>query len=113
LPSGAAPAEASDIKEDEAPYASTGDGLIVLAGPDDVVRYLRRADDVVVPADDGTYIVNGRFRESLEELVKRANRMRGRQRVPVFQLFPPNLAQARGFTTFADRAAVDQSVAAE
>jgi hypothetical protein len=33
LPSGAAPADASDIQEDEAPYASTGDGLSCWRGP--------------------------------------------------------------------------------
>jgi hypothetical protein len=84
LPSGVARAETSDTQE--APFASTG--LVVLAGPDDVVRYLRRADDVVVATDDGAYMVNGRFRESLEELVKRANRIRTRQRQPLFQLMP-------------------------
>jgi hypothetical protein len=89
LPSEAAPAEASGIQE--APFASTGP--IVWAGPDDVVRYLRRADDVVVATDDGAYMVNGRFRENLEELVKRANRMRTRQRQPLFQLMPPSFAR--------------------
>ena len=63
------------------------------AGPDDVVRYLRRADDVVVATDDGAYMVNGRFRENLEELVKRANRIRARQRQPLFQLMPLSFAR--------------------
>jgi hypothetical protein len=84
LPSGAAFAETSDTQE--APRAPTG--LVVLAGPDDVVRYLRRADDAIVPTQDGEYMVNGRFRESLEELVKRANRIRARHRQPLFQLMP-------------------------
>ena len=65
----------------------------MLAGPNDVVRYLRQRDDVVVGTDDGAYIVNGRFRENLEELVKRANRMRTRQRQPLFQLMPPSFAR--------------------
>jgi hypothetical protein len=82
-------AETSDTQE--APFASTG--LVVLAGPDDVVRYLRRSDDVVVATNDGAYMVNGRFRESLEELVKRANRLRTRQRQPLFQLMPPSFAR--------------------
>jgi hypothetical protein len=38
-------------------------------------------------------MVNGRFRESLEELVKRANRMRTRQRQPLFQLMPLRFAR--------------------
>jgi hypothetical protein len=84
LQSEAAPAETSDTQE--APRAPAG--LVVVAGPDDVVRYLRRADDVVVATDDGAYMVNGRFRENLEELVKRANRIRARQRQPLFQLMP-------------------------
>jgi hypothetical protein len=87
LPSGVAPAETSDTQE--AQRASTGP--IVWAGPDDVVQYLRQRDDVIVPTQDGAYMVNGRFRESLEELVKRANRMRTRQRQPLFQLMPPSL----------------------
>jgi hypothetical protein len=109
LPSGVARAETSDTQE--APFASTG--LVVLAGPDDVVRYLRRADDVVVATDDGAYMVNGRFRESLEELVKRANRMRTRQRQPLFQLMPMSFARVAedrvASTAAASRVEAEQS----
>jgi hypothetical protein len=53
---------------------------------DDIVRYLRQQDDVVVPQEDGGYLVNGRFRMTASELVTRANRMRTRQRKPAFEV---------------------------
>ena len=102
-------AETSDTQE--APFASTG--LVVLAGPDDVVRYLRRADDVVVATDDGAYMVNGRFRESLEELVKRANRIRARQRQPLFQLMPMSFARVAEDRVASAAAAAWRGVEAE
>jgi hypothetical protein len=53
---------------------------------DGVVRYLRQQNDVVVSAEDGEFLVNGRFHMALAELVARANRMRARQGKPVFEL---------------------------
>src|SRR5205823_11138095 len=53
---------------------------------DDIVRYLRQQDDVVVLQEDGGYLVNGRFRMTASELVTRANRMRTRQRKPAFEI---------------------------
>ncbi len=53
---------------------------------EDVVRYLRRQDDVVVPHGDGVFLVNARFRLGLAELIDRANKMRRRQDKPEFQL---------------------------
>ena len=53
---------------------------------DDIVRYLRQQDDVVVLQEDGGYLVNGRFRMTASELVARANRMRTRQRKPAFEV---------------------------
>jgi len=52
------------------------------------VRYLRRRDEVVVPTADGAFLVNGRSRESLEELFQRANRMRVRDQLPQFVSLP-------------------------
>jgi hypothetical protein len=52
------------------------------------VRYLRQQDDVVVSAENGAFLVNGRFKLDLIELVARANRMRMRQGKPGFQLSP-------------------------
>ena len=53
---------------------------------DDVVRYLRQQDDTVVPDGNDVFVVNGRFRLKLEELVDRANKMRRRQGKPEFPL---------------------------
>ena len=54
------------------------------ASVQEVIRYLRQQDDVVVPQEDGHYLVNGRFRMGPDELVDRANRMRSRQGKPEF-----------------------------
>ena len=53
---------------------------------DDIVRYLRQQDDVVVPQGNGGCLVNGRFRMTASELINRANRMRTRQRKPAFEV---------------------------
>lgn len=53
---------------------------------DDVVRYLRRQDDVVVKQADGTFLVNGRFRLDVAGLVAKANRMLERQHKPGFKI---------------------------
>ena len=55
-------------------------------GLDEVVRYLRQQDDVVVPQGPGEFLLNGRFRMDTTELVSRANRMRSRQGKPSFYL---------------------------
>jgi hypothetical protein len=56
------------------------------ASTDEIVRYLRQQDDVVVSQEDGWYLVNGRFRMSVAELAARANRIRSRQQKPAFQI---------------------------
>jgi hypothetical protein len=61
------------------------------ASVEDVIRYLRQQDDVVVAQEDGAYLVNGRFRMSVAELFSRANRMRSRQGKPKLEL--PGTAQ--------------------
>ena len=53
---------------------------------EDVVRYLRRRDDTVVPKGADLFLVNGRFPMSSDELISRANRMRERDGKPTFQL---------------------------
>jgi DNA-binding CsgD family transcriptional regulator len=55
-------------------------------GIEDVVRYLRQQDDVVVPQGPGEFLLNGRFRMDTTELVSRANRMRSRQGKPAFHV---------------------------
>jgi hypothetical protein len=53
---------------------------------EEVIRYLRQQDDVVVQQENGQFLVNGRFNLSLVDLLARANRMRSRQRKPTFEL---------------------------
>jgi len=55
------------------------------ASADEVVRYLRQRDDVVVWQGEGKYLVNGRFQLTLPELIDRANKMRNRQGKPGFK----------------------------
>ena len=56
------------------------------ASAEEVVRYLRQEDDVVVPQGTGQYLVNGRFQLSLTDLIDRANKMRSRQGKADFKL---------------------------
>lgn len=58
----------------------------VAASVDEVVRYLRQQDDVVVRQESGEFLVNARFRLPFAELVSRANRMRMRQGKAEFDL---------------------------
>jgi len=58
----------------------------ITATADEVVRYLRQRDDVVVPEGAGTFLVNGRFRLDLPELVAKANRARDRENKPLFKI---------------------------
>jgi hypothetical protein len=69
---------------------------IVSASIEDVVRYLRQQDDVVVADGEGAFLINGRFHLQLTELVDKANRIRRRQNMPLFQLEgrPPRPLQA-------------------
>jgi hypothetical protein len=67
----------------EAPNAAAP---MVSATQEEVVRYLRQQDDVVVSDGDGGFLVNGRFRLGLAELVAKANRARARQNKALFQI---------------------------
>jgi hypothetical protein len=71
----------------------------------EVIRYLRQQDDVVVLQEDGHYLVNGRFRMSPDELVDRANRMRGRQGKPEFNSGSAKPRQTNDHPLFWDRSA--------
>jgi len=62
------------------------------ASADEVIRYLRQQDDVVVPQGN-EYLVNGRFQLSLPGLIERANKMRDRQGKPHFKGGAPNGAE--------------------
>jgi len=56
------------------------------ASVDEIVRYLRQQNDVVVRQENGDFLVNSRFKLPLEGLISRANRMRTRQGKPEFRL---------------------------
>lgn len=75
----------AECSEQQAAKAS---GLAVLTGMDDIVRYLRQQDDVVVSVGTASYLVNGRFELNPEELLARANKIRERQGKPLFQRLP-------------------------
>ena len=60
--------------------------LVPAASIEEVVRYLRQQDDVIVAQENGGFLVNGRFLMPLAELVARANRMRASQGKPTFEL---------------------------
>lgn len=72
---------------------------------DDVIRYLRQQDDVVVPQGNGEFVINGRFRLPFSEVITRANKMRRRQGKPDFDvagspLAPAPLRAANGHPVF-------------
>jgi hypothetical protein len=80
--------EANSGPDDRAVDDAAPTGPVSLPAPDEVVRFLRQNDDVVVSAGPGTYLVNGRFRESTQELIARANRVRARRNQPPFAPVP-------------------------
>jgi hypothetical protein len=51
---------------------------------EEVVRYLRQQDDVIVRLGQLAFHVNNRFTLDFEQLLTRANRMRSRQGKPEF-----------------------------
>src|ERR1700732_211218 len=79
-----------------------------------IIRYLRQQDDVVVPQENGQFLVNGRFHMSLADLAARANRMRARQQKPAFELIDDKparseqISSANGHPLFWDEAAPAQ-----
>jgi hypothetical protein len=72
-------------KREVASQVSVEKNSLVLASQEEVVRYLRQRDDVVVPAGPNAFLVNGRFRLNFDEMVMRANKMRERQGKPLFE----------------------------
>jgi hypothetical protein len=84
------------------------------ASMEEIVRYLRQQDDVVVPQENGQFLVNGRFHMALGDLAARANRMRIRQRKPAFELIgdkparAEQIASANGHPLFWDKTAPAQ-----
>src|SRR5262249_40918015 len=58
---------------------------------EEIVRFLRQQDDIVVPQENGEFLVNARFHMSFADLLGRANRMRERQGKPKFE-FPSDVS---------------------
>jgi hypothetical protein len=85
-----------DDPDDVKPPVAMTSGLAVLAGMEDIVRYLRQQDDVVVSAGTAAYLVNGRFQLNSEELLARANKIRQRQGKPQFQRIPYGFPTSNG-----------------
>jgi hypothetical protein len=84
------------------------------ASMDEIVRYLRQQDDVVVPHGNGEFLVNGRFHMSLADLVARANRMRARQRKAAFELTgnkpaQPEKISSNGHPLFREKPAASEA----
>jgi len=80
---------------------------------DDVIRYLRQQDDIVVPQENGEFLVNARFRMPMADLIARANRMRARQGKPEFEFpgisnLPKQIASANGHPLFWEQTALDE-----
>jgi hypothetical protein len=66
--------------------ASRSSDINLTASLEEVVRYLRQQDDIVVRQQNGQFLVNGRFHLNASDLVARANRMRSRQQKRAFEL---------------------------
>jgi hypothetical protein len=85
--------------------AEQNDAMLPVSS-EEIVRYLRQQDDVVVPQENGEFLVNARFCMSLADLVGRANRIRERQGKPKFDLpsgesfLPRQIASTDGHPLF-------------
>jgi hypothetical protein len=85
--------EIAKRRQERAQQDNAGTALSITASCDEIIRFLRQQDDVVVPQPEGNFLVNGRFRLSVTELVERANRMRQRQGKPPYTS-PEQMRQA-------------------
>ena len=72
---------------DSAPNNGVVSTLSVFATPEDVIRYLRQQGVSVEATETGRYKVAGRL-ESLSLLQTRANALRTRQNLPLYELMP-------------------------
>lgn len=75
----------------------------ISASIEDVVRYLRQQDDVVVSEGGNRFLVNGRFHLDPAELLAKANRIRERHDKPLFRLGEPQADSLPGPIPGADR----------
>ena len=107
----ASPANTAELPASIEEAASPANTAELPASIEDIVRYLRQQDDVVVPQENGEFLVNGRFPMPLTDLAGRANRMRERQGKPKFDLpsgmsvLPRQTASANGHPLFWEQTA--------
>jgi hypothetical protein len=64
------------------------DTLSSVVSIDELVRYLEKAGETVVPQSGGKFLIDGCSSENAEGLRGRANRIRARQGLPRFELIP-------------------------
>ena len=93
--------------------AEAGETMMATVSVDEVVRYLRQQDDIVVPQENGEFLVNARFHLPMADLTARANRMRARQGKPKFEFpgisnLPKQIASANGHPLFWEQTALDE-----
>jgi hypothetical protein len=99
--------------EGESPAPDTDIGsLAVLAVADDIVQYLKNCETTIVPETDGTFLVNGQFRETFDELIDRGNRLRRDQGLPCFSLLPAGLSLGHKLATDRQKSALRPEIAA-
>jgi hypothetical protein len=99
--------------EGESPAPDTDIGsLAVLAVADDIVQYLKNYETTIVPDTDGTFLVNGQFRETFDELIDRGNRLRRDQGLPCFSLLPAGLSLSHKLATDRQKSAFRPEIAA-
>lgn len=87
--------------------------MMATVSVDEVVRYLRQQDDIVVPQENGEFLVNARFHMPMAGLIARANRMRARQGKPEFEMLgiselPRQVPLANGHPLFWEQTALDE-----
>jgi hypothetical protein len=84
--------EATRTSDDQeiAAAIDTFDMLSSVVSIDELVTYVEKDGETVVPQRGGNFLVNGRFDENAEELLTRANRIRARQGLPRFALISSN-----------------------
>jgi len=92
--------------------AKTEETVMATVSVDEVVRYLRQQDDIVVPQENGEFLVNARFRMPMADLIARANRMRSRQGKPKFEMpgiseLPKQVVSANGHPLFWEQTALN------
>lgn len=78
------------VSREIASRVAVENSLLVPTDQDQIVRYLRQRDDVVVRDGANVFLVNGRLRLDFGQMLLRANKMRERQGKPPFRPIAAN-----------------------